>query len=146
MGGFRRLGSVALIVALMEALGPAASTKQAGRQGQSSYRLPKRPVQSVKSPLPPPFAATVEPYLYSIGEPRVDLYLATLRIGTTPLSVVDIGLGGDAIERTVAYTRRLPGTRAPLHTHDYSGASCIIKGQMTLFTNDTIQVRSPHLR
>ena len=137
MGGFRRLGSVALIVALMEALGPAASTKQAGRQGQSSYRLPKRPVQSVKSPLPPPFAATVEPYLYSIGEPRIDLYLPTRSIGYTALN---------ATERTVAYTRRLPGTRAPLHTHDYSGASCIIKGQMTLFTNDTIQVRSPHLR
>lgn len=145
MGACCRLGILALL-ALMRLLSPAASTKQAGRQGKSSYRLSKRPVQSVKSPPPPSFQAPVEPYLYSIGDPRIDLYLPTYRIGTTFLDVVDVGNGGNATLRTIAYTRRLPGTRASLHTHDYSGATCIIKGQMTLFTNDTIQVRRPHPR
>jgi hypothetical protein len=106
-------------------------------------------VQSVKSPPPPLYLVPLEPILHSIGDPQIDLilshYLITYRFGTTYLGVVE-GPGGDAIERNIAYTRRLPGTRAPLHTHDYSGISCVIKGQMTLFTNDTIQVRRPHQR
>lgn len=34
---------------------------------------------------------------------------------------------------TVARTTRAPGTRTPLHLHEYGGSTCVLEGEMTLF-------------
>lgn len=45
-------------------------------------------------------------------------------------------------EQIIYLFKSLPGTRAPFHTHDYSGRTCIVRGQMTFLTNDTALVRT----
>ena len=104
-----------------------------------TYKLPRQPVQRVKSlPVTDPLTP-IEPYLYSIGDPRIDLYLPTNALAVTE-AVRQIEPGPEPVEHIVEFVRRLPGTRAPLHTHDYGVMTCVIKGQMTIFTNDTAQV------
>jgi quercetin dioxygenase-like cupin family protein len=39
------------------------------------------------------------------------------------------GLGHTTV---VHRTVRAPGTRAPIHTHDHAGSTCVLEGQMTL--------------
>lgn len=36
-------------------------------------------------------------------------------------------------KRITHLTRRAPGTRSPIHTHDFGGQTCIIEGEMTLY-------------
>lgn len=45
------------------------------------------------------------------------------------LTVPD-GKGNEAI---VARTTRAPGTRTPLHLHEYGGTTCVLEGEMTLY-------------
>jgi len=40
------------------------------------------------------------------------------------------GKGGETI---VTRTTRAPGTRTPLHRHDYGGTTCVLEGEMTLY-------------
>lgn len=40
---------------------------------------------------------------------------------------------GKGREVIVARTTRAPGTRTPLHRHDYGGTTCVLQGEMTLY-------------
>ena len=115
---------------------PCASSSSSFSKEESSYKLPKRPRQRARD-LPPanPFPP-VEPYLFSINDDRIDLYLPTYYAGEEVLRTAD-----GAVEHIIIRGSRLPGTRAALHTHDEGGVTCVSKGQITIFSNDTAKVR-----
>ncbi len=46
---------------------------------------------------------------------------------------VSVGDNGNGYETIVIRTTRKAGTRSPIHTHDYGGTTCVLKGQMTLY-------------
>ena len=47
--------------------------------------------------------------------------------------VLSRGRIGHGDETVVIRTTRLAGTRAPIHTHDHGGTTCVLQGQMTLY-------------
>jgi quercetin dioxygenase-like cupin family protein len=40
---------------------------------------------------------------------------------------------GQGLQIIVARTTRAPGTRTPLHLHEYAGTTCVLEGEMTLY-------------
>ncbi len=46
---------------------------------------------------------------------------------------VSVGDNGNGYQTIVIRTTRKAGTRSPIHTHDYGGTTCVLKGQMTLY-------------
>jgi len=46
---------------------------------------------------------------------------------------LSVGNNGNGMQTIVIRTTRLAGTRSPIHTHDFGGTTCILKGQMTLY-------------
>lgn len=40
---------------------------------------------------------------------------------------------GEGNQVIVARTTRAPGTRTPLHLHEYGGTTCVLEGEMTLY-------------
>ena len=110
-------------------------------QKERTYKLPRRPVQRVKSPAPSDPLSPQQPYLYSIGDPRIDNFLPTYLVTTSRFRHTDRPGVPCPLEHVVEMGVRLPGTRSALHMHDQDGILCVIKGQITVFTNDTAQVR-----
>lgn len=53
---------------------------------------------------------------------------------------------GSRFKYQVEKTTRLPNTRAVIHTHDYTGVTCLMAGEMTLLLDlvDPITVRAPN--
>jgi len=126
--------SAAMGLFLLLAAGASSSTVS-----EASFKLPKRPRQRVRSPPAVDPVPATAPYIYSIGDDRIDKYLPCYNFGYEALREVE-GTGPGALEHVIIYGKRLPGTRAPLHTHDHDAILCIVKGQLTLFTNDTVKV------
>ncbi len=46
---------------------------------------------------------------------------------------LSVGNNGNGMQTIVIRTTRKAGTRAPIHTHDLGGMTCVLKGQMTLY-------------
>ncbi len=46
---------------------------------------------------------------------------------------VSVGNNGNGYQTKVIRTTRKAGTRSPIHTHDFGGTTCVLKGQMTLY-------------
>ncbi len=46
---------------------------------------------------------------------------------------VSVGDNGNGYQTIVIRTTRKAGTRSPIHTHNYGGTTCVLKGQMTLY-------------
>ncbi len=47
--------------------------------------------------------------------------------------ILSVGNNGNGYQTKVIRTTRLAGTRSPIHTHDFGGTTCVLKGQMTLY-------------
>ena len=119
----------------------AWSSSQHQQQQEPTYKLLRKPIQRIKSTPLADAPPAQEPYAYSIGDPRLDYYLPTYWIVLKDsLQQVDMTVA-PPVEHIVQMSKRLPGSRAPLHTHDHGGVTCVIQGQMTLFSNNTALVR-----
>ncbi len=46
---------------------------------------------------------------------------------------LSVGNNRNGTQTIVIRTTRKAGTRSPIHTHDYGGTTCVLKGQMTLY-------------
>ncbi len=46
---------------------------------------------------------------------------------------VSVGNNRNGTQTIVSRTTRKAGTRAPIHTHNHGGTTCVLKGQMTLY-------------
>ncbi len=46
---------------------------------------------------------------------------------------LSVGNNRNGYQTIVIRTTRKAGTRSPIHTHDFGGTTCVLKGQMTLY-------------
>ena len=66
--------------------------------------------------------------------------MATLAFSSTELSREPSAPG---METVIVETIRKAGTRAPIHTHDFGGTTCVVSGEMTLYLTGAEPARAP---
>ncbi len=64
----------------------------------------------------------------------------TLAFKSTELSLQPSAPG---FETAIIETVRKAGTRAPIHTHDFGGTTCVVTGEMTLYLEGAEPARAP---
>ncbi len=47
------------------------------------------------------------------------------------------------MQTVIEETIRKPGTRAPIHTHDFAGTTCVVSGEMTLYLEGSAPAKAP---